>query len=153
MRLIWINDNRIRESNFRLSLALSDGISKADAEEGQVIVMEIRDDSPPSPFEGHTFLMINQFGLSNVFLSEPDNSSELRKSIKIPQELLKRYGSEAMSKASGDSETPVSSYSYVSMPCNNHYRDNVSFGYFPARDLKYGIIIWLKKEEESEVLK
>lgn len=293
MRLIWINDDRIRESNFRLSFALSDGISKADAEEGQVIVMEIRDDSS-SPIVGHASLRINHGeggfvwkvhtvkesncitltlgdavehidakdfrslrlniimsvvsflvlleygaqpwetiswkegsieettsvedlflqgrywplvdtvesilpngintlnaimsrlgllstpqdppslnllevekiypfkmldwinqlaigeGLSNVFQPEADNPSGPRKSIKILQELLKRCGAETMRKADGEGETPVSGYSYVSMPDNNHYRDIAFCGYFPADKPKYGIIVWMKRQEESE---
>ena len=297
MGLIWIDDNSIRKTNARLSLALSNGISKADAEEGQVIVMEIHDDSSLSPIVGHAFLRINRGeggfvwrvhtvkesnpisltlgdaveyvdakdfrslrlniimpvvsflvlleygaqpwetitwkdgtteettsvedlflqgrywplvdtvesilpngintinaimsrlgllstpqgppslnllevekvypfkmldwinqlaigeGLSNVFQPETDNPSGPRKSIKILQELLKRCGVEAMSKAEGDGETPVSGYSYVSMPDNNHYRHIAFCGYFPADKPKYGIIIWLKKEEDTEELK
>lgn len=297
MRLIWIDDKSIRNTNVRLSLALSDGISKADAEEGQVIVMEIHDDSSLSPIVGHASLRINRGeggfvwrvytvkesncisltlgdavehvdakdfrslrldiimpvlsflilleygaqpwetiswkegnieettsvenlflqgrywplvdtvesilpngintlntimsrlgflstpqsppslnllevmkiypfqmldwinqlalgeGLSNVFEPEADNPSGPRKSIRILQELLKRCGAEAMSKAEGDGETPVSGYSYVSMPDNNHYRHIAFCGYFPADKPKYGIIVWLKKEEKSEELK
>jgi len=297
MRLIWIDDNSIRNTNVRLSLALSDGISKADAEEGQVIVMEIHDDSSLSPIVGHSSLRknrgeggfvwrahtvkesnsisltlgdaveyvdakdfrslrlniimpvvsflvlleygaqpwetitwkegaieettsvedlflqkrywplvdtvesilpngintlnaimsrlgfltnpqypptlnllevekiypfhmldwINQLaigeGLSNVFQPEADNPSGSRKSIKILQELLKRCGAEAMSKAEGDGGTPVSGYSYVSMPDNNHYRHIAFCGYFPTDKPKYGIIVWLKKEEDTEDLK
>ena len=297
MRLIWIDDNSIRNTNVRLSLALSDSISKANAEEGQVIVMEIRDDSSHSPIVGHSSLRINRGeggfvwrvhtvkesnsitltlddkveivdakdfrslrlniimpvvsflvlleygaqpwetiswkegtiedttsiedlflqgrywplvdtvesilpngintlnailsrlgfltnpeypptlnllevmkiypfqmldwinqlaigeGLSNVFQPEADNPSRPRKSIKILQELLKRCGAEAMSKAEGDGDTPVSGYSYVSMPDNNHYRHIAFCGYFPADKPKYGIIVWLKKEEDSEELK
>ena len=297
MGLIWVDDECIRNSSVRLSLALADGINKADAEEGQVIVMEIRDDSNVSPIVGHASLRINRGeggflyrshtvkesncitltlgdtieyvdakdfrslrldiimpvlsflvlleygaqpwetiswkdgttedttsvedlflqgrywplvdtvesilpngintlnaimsrlgllttpqdpptlnllevekvypfkmldwidqlaigeGLSNVFEPEADNPSGRRKSIKILQELLKRCGAEAMSKAEGDGGTPVSGYSYVSMPDNNHYRDIAFCGYFPADKPQYGIIVWLKKEEESEELK
>lgn len=296
MRLIWIDDNSIRNTNVRLSLALSDGISKADAEDGQVIVMEIRDDSS-SPIVGHASLRINHGeggfvwrvhsakesncisltlgdtvehvdakdfrslrlniimpvvsflvlleygaqpwetitwkegtteettsvedlflqgrywplvdtvesilpngintinaimsrlgllstpqgppslnllevekvypfkmldwinqlaigeGLSNVFQPETENLPGPRKSIKILQELLKRCGAEAMSKAEGDGETPVSGYSYVSMPDNIHYRHIAFCGYFPADKPKYGIIVWMKRKEESEELK
>ena len=296
MRLIWIDDDSIRNTNARMSLALSDGLSKANAEEGQVIVMEIRDDSS-SPIVGHASLRINHGeggfvwrahsvkesncisltlgdtvehvdakdfrslrlniimpvvsflvlleygaqpwetitwkegtteettsvedlfiqgrywplvntvksilpngintlnaimsrlgllsspqgppslnllevekvypfkmlewinqlaigeGLSNVFQPETDNPSGPRKSIKILQELLKRCGAEAMSKAEGDGETPVSGYSYVSMPDNNHYRHIAFCGYFPADKPKYGIIVWMKRQEESEELK
>jgi len=297
MRLIWVDDESIKNTNVRLSLALWDGISKADAEEGQVIVMEIFDDSTHSPIVGHASLRINRGeggsllkvatvkesncitltlgdtieyvdakdfrslrldiimpvlsflvlleygaqpwetitwkegateettsvenlflqgrywplvdtvesilpngintlnaimskigllstpqdppslnllevikaypfqmldwinqlaigeGLSNVFQPEADNPSGPRKSIKILQELLKRCGAEAMSKAEGDGETPVSGYSYVSMPDNNHFRDIAFCGYFPADKPKYGIIVWMKREEESEELK
>ena len=296
MRLIWIDDDSIRNTNARMSLALSDGLSKANAEEGQVIVMEIRDDSS-SPIVGHASLRINHGeggfvwrahsvkesncisltlgdtvehveakdfrslrlniimpvvsflvlleygaqpwetitwkegtteettsvedlflqgrywplvdtvesilpngintlnailsrlgllsspqgppslnllevekvypfkmlewinqlaigeGLSNVFQPETDNPSGPRKSIKILQELLKRCGAEAMSKAEGDGETPVSGYSYVSMPDNNHYRHIAFCGYFPADKPKYGIIVWMERQEESEELK
>ena len=291
-----MDDNSIRNTNVRLSLALSDGINKADAEEGQVIVMEIRDDSS-SPIVGHASLRINHGeggsvwrvhtvkesncisltlgdavehvdakdfrslrlniimpvvsflvlleygaqpwetiswkegtteettsvenlflqgrywplvdtvesilpngintlntimsrlgflttpqdpptlnllevekvypfkmldwinqlaigeGLSNVFQPEADNPKEPRKSIKILQELFKRCGAEAMSKAEGEGKTAVSGYSYVSMPDNNQYRHIAFCGYFPADKPKYGIIVWLKKEEESEELK
>lgn len=297
MGLIWLNDESIRNTNVRLNLALSDGISKSDAEEGQVIVMEIRDDSSHSPIVGHASLRINRGeggfvwrthkvkesncltltlddtveyvdardfrslrldiimpvlsflilleygaqpweeiswkegttegstsvedlffqgrywplvdtvesilpngintlnailsrlgllttpqappslalleamkvypfkmldwinqlahgdGLSNVFEPEKDNPSGPRKSIKTLQKLLKRCGAEAMSKAEGEGETPVSGYSYVSMPDNNHYRHIAFCGYFPADKPKYGIIVWLKKEEHSEELR
>lgn len=297
MRLIWVDDESIRNTNVRLSLALSDGISKADAEEGQVIVMEIRDDTSHSPIVGHASLRINRGeggfvwkvytlkesncitltfgdavehvdakdfrslrlniimpvlsylvlleygvqpwetitwkegtieettsvedlflqgrywplvdtiesilpngintlnaimsrlgflttpqdpptlnllevikiypfqmldwinqlaigeGLSKVFQPEADNPSEPRKSIMILQELLKHCGAEAMSKAEGDGETPVSGYSYVSMPDNNHYRDIAFCGYFPSDKPQYGIIVWMRRQEESEELK
>ena len=297
MRLIWIDDDSIRNTNTRLSLALVDGINKADAEEGQVIVMKIHDDTSHSPIVGHASLRINRGeggsvwrahtvkesnsitltlgdaveyvdakdfrslrlniimpvvsflvlleygarpwetitwkegtieettsvedlflqgrywplvdtvesilpngintlnfimsrlgllctpqdpptlnllevekiypfqmldwinqlaigeGLSNVFQPEGDNPSGPRKSIQILQELLRRCGAEAMSKAEGEGETPVSGYSYVSMPDNNHYRHIAFCGYFPADKPKYGIIVWLKKEEQSEELK
>lgn len=297
MGSIWIDDNSIRKNNVRLSLALSDGISKADAEEGQVIVMKILDDSSFSPIVGHASLRINHGeggfvwkvrtvkesnctslilgdavehvdakdfrslrldiimpvvsflvlleygaqpwetitwkegtieettsvedlflqgrywplvatverilpdrintlnaimsrlglhstpqdpptlnlletekiyafqmldwinqlaigeGLSNVFQPEAGNPSGPRKSIQILQELLRRCGAEAMSKAEGDGETPVSGYSYVSMPDNNHYRDIAFCGYFPADKPKYGLIVWLKKEEDTQELK
>ena len=296
MRLVWVNDESIRDTNARLSLALSDGISKADAEEGQVIVMEICDDSSHSPIVGHASLRINHGeggfvwrvhtvkesncftltlgdtvehvdakdfrslrldiimpvlsflilleygaqpweeitwregttessttvedlfmqgrywplvdtaesilpngintlnaimsrlgllttpqdpptlnllevmkiypfqmldwinqlaigeGLSTVFQPEADNPEGPRKSIKILQELLKRCGAEAMSKAEGDGETPISGYSYVSKPDNNHYRHIAFCGYFPADKPKYGIIVWMKRQEESEEL-
>ncbi len=297
MGSIWIDDNSIRNTNVRLSLALSDGISKADAEEGQVIVMAIQDDSSCSPIVGHASLRINRGeggfvwraytvkesnsitltlgdaveyvdakdfrslrldiimpvvsflilleygaqpwetitwkegateettsvedlflqgrywplvdtvesilpngintlnvimsrlgllsapqdpptlnllevmkmypfqmlnwinqlaigeGLSNVFQTEADNPTGPRKSIQTLQELLKRCGADAMSKAEGDGGTPVSGYSYVSMPDKNHYRDIAFCGYFPADKPKYSIIVWLKKEEDKEELK
>lgn len=292
-----MDDISIRNTNARLSLALSDGLSKAGAEEGQVIVMAISDDSPHSPIVGHSSLRINRGeggfvwrvhtvkesnsisltlgdaveyvdakdfrslrldiimpvvsflvlleygaqpwetiswkegtieettsvedlflqgrywplvdavesilpngidtlnaimsrlgfltnpqdpptlnllevmkiypfqmldwinqlaigeGLSNVFQPEADNPSGPRKSIKILQDLLKRCGAEAMSKTEGDGETPISGYSYVSMSDNNHYRHIAFCGYFPADRPKYGIIVWLKKEEDTEELK
>ena len=297
MRLVWIDDNSIRNTNVRLSLALSDGISKAAAEEGQVIVMAIQDGTSPSPIVGHASLRINRGeggfvwrahtvkesnsitltlgdaveyidakdfrslrlniimpvvsflilleygaqpwetitwkegdteettsvedlflqgrywplvdtvesispngintlnvimsrlgllsapqdpptlnllevmkiypfqmldwinqlaigeGLSNVFQTEADNPTGPRKSIQILQKLLRRCGTEAMGKAEGDGGTPVSGYTYVSMPDNNHYRDIAFCGYFPADKPKYSIIVWLKKEEDKEKLK
>lgn len=159
-----MDDNSIRNTNVRLSLALSNGISKADAEEGQVIVMEIFDDSTHSPIVGHASLRINhgeggsllkvatvkESNCITLTLGDQTILKDPEKSIKILQELLKRCGAEAMSKADGDGETSVSGYSYVSMPDNNHYRHIAFCGYFPADKPKYGIIVWMKRQEESE---
>lgn len=89
-------------------------------------------------------------GLSQVFIPEMDNPNGPRKSIKKIQELLKQCGVEAMNQAKGESKTPVSGFSFVSMPDNKLYRDIAFCGNFPADNPQYGILVWLHKKEESE---
>ncbi len=92
-------------------------------------------------------------GLSKIFKATTDNQNEPRKSIKMLQELLRRCGNEAMAKTSTELKTPISGYSFVSMPNGNYSRDITFCGSFPADNPKYGIITWLyQKEEESETL-
>lgn len=88
-------------------------------------------------------------GLSKVFKPEVDNPGETRKSIKKLQEHLKLCGVEAMNQARGESKTPVSGFSFVSMPDNQLYRDIAFCGNFPADNPRYGIFVWLHKKEES----
>ena len=291
MSLIWINETSIRQTFARLSLALMDGIVKADAEQGQVIVLELQENSI-CPIVGHTSLRrnrgeggyvwrsqtvkesnsisltlsdaieyvdtkefsslpiktilpvlaylllleygaqptdeitwpggktsvedlflqeiyypiedatenfipngLNTFnailsrlgfipsgnpptldllrdikaysfrildwlgqlalgqGLSEVFGPESDNPGQPRKSIKKLQEILMRSGAQAMGKVDVDGDTPVSGYSYVSMPDNNDFRDIAFCGSFPADKPKYEIIVWLHQKEQSDELK
>lgn len=89
-------------------------------------------------------------GLSKVFKPEVDNLGEPRKSIKKLQEHLKLCGVEAMNQAKGESKTPVSGFSFVSMPDNQLYRDIAFCGNFPADNPRYGIFVWLHKKENSD---
>lgn len=89
-------------------------------------------------------------GLSQVFKPEVDNPNGPRKSIKKLQEHLHQCGVEAMNQAKGESKTPVSGFSFVSMPDNKLFRDIAFCGNFPADNPKYGIFVWLHKKEESD---
>ena len=91
-------------------------------------------------------------GLSSVFIPEADNPNGPRKSIMKLQDILQQCGAEAMNQAKGESKTPVSGFSFVSMPDNHLYRDIAFCGYFPSENPRYSLLTWMQKKEESEEL-
>lgn len=90
-------------------------------------------------------------GLSYVFKPEIDNPNGPRKRIISLQGLLQRCGKEAMDLTERELKTPVSGYSFVSSPDNNHYRSIAFCGSFPADNPRYGIITWLHHKDSEEL--
>ena len=88
-------------------------------------------------------------GLSKVFQPKADESSSIRPSIMMLQNVLRKSGTELMERVEGKSQIPVSGFSFVSFPDTHFFRDIAFCGYFPSDKPNYGILIWLHKKEES----
>lgn len=111
-------------------------------------------------FSYHTLDLLDQVSLGEgiYYKSSTDNDEPLHlvvssESVQMMKEALRKSGNEIFAKINADEENYISGYTYVTKQDANRNRHICFLGYFPSDKPKYGMIVWLKKDEESEELK
>lgn len=92
-------------------------------------------------------------GLVNMFPEEGEEPGSLAvsaESVQTLKEVLKKSGLEGTAKSATYEGNHISGYTYVTRKDDNRNRHICLFGYYPADEPKYGIMVWLQRKEQLQ---